>query len=121
MVSDHFFHGWLDDIRIYNIALNTAQIDTLYHETVTKVEENPAGNKTINIYPNPSQGKFNINCYFDFKTLEVQTILGEKIFHFNYNKFGTNYEIDLSGYPKGVYLVKVNNGIKIYNKKIVIY
>jgi M6 family metalloprotease-like protein len=36
--SDQYFQGWLDDIRIYNVALNQDQISGLYYESGNSVQ-----------------------------------------------------------------------------------
>jgi len=56
-----------------------------------------------------------------FKSIEVLNIIGEKIHYFASGNLQANYEIDLSDVPKVVYFVKINDGIRDYNKKIVTY
>lgn len=116
-----FLNGFLDEVRIYNVALNAAQVDTLYNETITLVEPKPYNFNSINIYPNPTKEKVNINCNFNYKSIEVLNIFGEVIHYYKQNKFNTNYEIDLSNSPKGIYFVKINDGERIYLRKVVTY
>lgn len=116
-----FFHGSLDDIRIYNISLTPAQVSLLYQETPTNVDISTDNNSSINIYPNPTKGKLNINCDFNLKSIEVLNIMGKVIYRSTPNNLQTVYEIDLSNVPKGIYFVKINDGVKIYNKKVVTY
>ena len=64
-------------------------------------------NDILNVHPNPSSGCFTIqvNDLITTKTIEVYTILGQKI----YSKPLTENEstLNLSAQPKGVYLYKV--------------
>ena len=69
------------------------------------------------IYPNPSNGKFIIKLQGEHQEMNVEI----------YNAFGENIlrkttsnEIDLSAAPKGIYFVKIYNGVKIQTEKIVI-
>lgn len=114
-----YFKGDLDDIRIYNIALTPAQVDTIYHETITSIENTPDNISTINIYPNPTKGKFNIDCNCNIKSVNVSNILGKIIYYSAIDSFQKNYEIELKNAPKGIYFVKINDGEKIHTKKLV--
>lgn len=74
---------------------------------------------TINIFPNPTNGKIHINVLgFNVQHLEVYNLLGERIF----SQAGilSKSEIDLSSEPAGVYFIKITNGEKMFTKKIVI-
>lgn len=58
----------------------------------------------ISIYPNPNQdGIFNLSQTDNWR---VTSILGKEL------KSEKSNQINLSGYPKGVYLVKMNDRIK---------
>lgn len=73
------------------------------------------------IYPNPSAGNFNISYegIIISGNVEILNTLGEKIFAYNISK-ESNSEISLKNISKGIYLVKVFNGVKSYCKKIII-
>ena len=82
------------------------------------IPDNTISKASFNAYPNPTSDKLFINFkgwegqkeirLFDMtgKTIYLKTI-SDKIF-----------EIDVSTYPKGIYLLDVNNGIYRENKKI---
>lgn len=75
---------------------------------------------TFNIYPNPTNGKFNI----DFEESSVQQItvtdaLGKIVLENKTDANSTNACLDLSEYPSGVYFIKINAGEKTIMKKIV--
>jgi photosystem II stability/assembly factor-like uncharacterized protein len=78
----------------------------------------------LSVFPNPSFGKFVINIddsELSVKDiyLEIYNVLGEKIYLFNL-KQQTSKEIDLSGAPKGIYFIKINEAKKSCLEKIVI-
>ncbi|NTW34264.1 MAG: T9SS type A sorting domain-containing protein [Bacteroidetes bacterium] len=78
---------------------------------------------TINIFPNPSNGKFNLEVLGNkgqITNLEIYNVLGELIYSSPIQKQQTSNEIDISNSPKGIYFVKIYNGEKVYSKKIVI-
>ncbi len=69
------------------------------------IDENNLTNG-IQIFPNPSNGTFNIITGCTRKTeISVFNILGEKIYHSKH--FYPEFEIDLSAQPKGIYFYKV--------------
>ena len=77
-------------------------------------------NNTLNtlIFPNPSNGNFIINCKRNIYTFEIFNVIGEKVFQSEINN--QKSEIDLSLKPKGIYFVKIYDGVEIYTEKIVI-
>ncbi|MFH0892821.1 MAG: T9SS type A sorting domain-containing protein [Bacteroidota bacterium] len=82
-------------------------------------EDSPMKTAGINIYPNPTSGKFAID--FSFETTSstsmiVFNMLGETIFE----KTGElPKEIDLTGKPQGIYMIKVVDGENVYFKKLI--
>jgi hypothetical protein len=81
-----------------------------------------AGNK-IHFYPNPTAGKFtinNINTQSKNFKLEIYNLLGERIYSNSGYVPQSSEEVDLSGSPKGVYIVKMNNGEKFFSGKVII-
>ena len=70
----------------------------------------------ITIYPNPSSGRAKIDWNGSKNaTIKVFNLLGKEVL-----KQVISNEIDLSNSPKGIYLVKVYEGPKIYSSKIVV-
>ncbi|MCW3085587.1 MAG: hypothetical protein JWP12_2953 [Bacteroidetes bacterium] len=72
----------------------------------------------FNIYPNPGNGIFNIESNTTDKTImEVFDMLGNKV---KSVEMTGHYQLDLSGYSKGIYMIKMTvNGQQI-NKKIIL-
>lgn len=72
------------------------------------------------VHPNPTKGVLNIslnkpqieNGYLLF----LMDVFGTTVYQ---NQFNSNkYQIDLSNYPKGIYLLKISNENETYVKKI---
>ena len=70
--------------------------------------------------PNPTNGKFKITQTNNIKTIEVLNVFGEQIYYSNPAHFKSTIEVDLSSVPKGIYFVKVNNGVNTQTEKIVV-
>jgi hypothetical protein len=76
-------------------------------------------NNNLTLFPNPSSGKFTVeNKHVENGTIEIFDLFGQLVYSLgNFNKV---QEIDISGFAKGMYLVKVYDGKTYYTKKIVV-
>ena len=92
-------------------------IDTLKsHLTPSMINLTYTGN--LQIFPNPSNGIVNISMDdISGKTAEVEVVnnLGK---HILANTFQNTTTIDLSDYPKGIYIVRILINGQVINKKI---
>jgi hypothetical protein len=85
----------------------------------TSIDE-PEEKKFINLFPNPSLGKFKVNLDFD-NSNQVKV----EIFDISGNLISKNIPtesilaIDISSHPKGFYLVKITNGQQVFVEKLV--
>jgi hypothetical protein len=76
---------------------------------------------TLSVFPNPTTGKIQIqNLGVDVQNLEIYNVLGETVYTTCRLKQQTVNEIDLSGFQKGIYFVKMTAGEKNYTEKIVL-
>jgi endonuclease I len=79
----------------------------------------------INIYPNPSNGNFNLDLYsskaqsMDVKMFDYS---GKLIYNHIFNTTGSNThtEFNLEGYSQGAYHLQVVAGSKVFNTKVVL-
>ena len=73
----------------------------------------------ISVFPNPSNGKFQISCErLKIKEVAICNLQGETIYQSSINDFKS--EIDISSHPKGIYLLKVLSAGKMYMDKIIV-
>ncbi len=91
----------------------------------TGVTDNKLELSSLNFYPNPSNGKFNLSFNLKEKGNTDITVLnmeGKKVYSEKLNDFTGAYdkEIDISKNPKGVYFVRVEQGQHSQLKKIVL-
>ena len=69
------------------------------------------------VYPNPSNGTFNINLGKSQWNVEVYDIMGRKGYE---SRMEGNSIIDLGLYPKGLYFLKANNENRTLTAKMVL-
>jgi len=113
-----------DSSFLYGMARNggineNGTIFKFQDTTTTQITEN---NQEVcyDIYPNPSFGIFTIIHANNFKNIEVHNVLGEDIFHLIPNHDQTTIEINITNVPKGIYFVKLDNGVQSHIKKLII-
>ncbi|MCX6269478.1 MAG: T9SS type A sorting domain-containing protein [Bacteroidetes bacterium] len=108
--------------RYWNDAGNLTYGDSTYYfsHAVMGTNDRPAQEGNISVYPNPTHGKFTINCSKTISSIEIFNTPGERICDDQKFNLQTSKEIDLSGCDRGIYLVKIVIGDKRYIKKIVI-
>ncbi|MFP9098051.1 choice-of-anchor D domain-containing protein [Flavobacterium sp. RHBU_24] len=73
--------------------------------------------KEVALYPNPSNGRFQVQLAGDNADVAVYNMAGSRILD---KKVNNNETIDLSAAAKGIYLVVVTSGETVVNKKIVV-
>jgi PA domain/Secretion system C-terminal sorting domain len=91
--------------------------------TATSLATNSFGNNnnSIKIYPNPTNGIFNlkINQFVGKVKIQVTDLNGRLIKDINDDNFNIEKTIDLSGFQSGVYLVKVTSDEANFTQKII--
>ncbi len=89
-----------------------------FHPTGMSVAEFDKEN-TINVYPNPSKGNFQISsAKKQILSSDIYNLLGEKIVQFEINN--STSEIDLSDKPNGIYFIKIKTEEGVVSKKIIV-
>lgn len=109
---------------IPNQRIDSNTSNNIFCETVvfTNIEEK-SPLSYFNVYPNPSHDKFTIEATSlqnNNQKLQLQLMdMQGRILHQTY--FLQSFEMDLSGYPSGVYLLKVSDGFDSSTQKLFRY
>ncbi len=113
------FTGVIDDIRVYNKAISSCDVDSLFNmpnSIATGITQ--LNSKTsFTLYPNPANDKiialFNSNESKQI-SIELFDLLGNSIKKNNIvSSLGENkVEINLNGLAEGVYLIRVENSVQ---------
>ncbi len=126
--GEEFYQGAMDDVRLFNNALNEEQVLSLFengHGTTAPAflftEEPEETDAAVHayVYPNPTQGRFKITG-LNAKPKEVIVLNFSGFKLFSFETAANEPEIDLSNYPEGVYIVTViQNGLVDQSFKVV--
>lgn len=96
---------------------------TIIVQNTTGITRN-SSNEGISIFPNPSNGNFQLEINSSKVTgnylLEVYDLQGNKPYKNSDLKPQNSYRIDISSLPKGIYFVKLFDGAEIYIRQIII-
>jgi hypothetical protein len=114
--------GYLQ-VCLTNTITTCKYCDSLIISTTTGLKEND-NNKIISIYPNPSQGSFNVALSSTDKNVKMQVInvLGKLVFERSYVSDEKIFQarIDMQDEPSGIYFIRISDGKNEYAKKVMI-
>lgn len=93
--------------------------------TSTAVKSKLETKSTISIYPNPNNGVFNLDINSTKGNTKVNVniynLIGELVYTIpEENIDSKQYQIDLSKYSNGIYLVKINTGFESRTERIIV-
>ncbi len=98
----------------------TISIDNVTVTALVTGMENKLTENDLLIHPNPSAGKIFIKCSKKINSIAIYNLLGEKIYSTDAGIIQKSEGIDLYDYPKGIYFVKVDDGVSTDLKRIVV-
>ncbi|MEN8118576.1 MAG: LamG-like jellyroll fold domain-containing protein [Bacteroidota bacterium] len=121
------YKGALDDIRIYNRALDSTEINLLFNEAnpLTSIKEYKLNSPNLNIYPNPFSSSVTIG--YELEQPEQVRITF-------YNLFGKQIDVlDIKqekgfnkvvwapdNLPEGIYFIQLGANEKLVSRKVVL-
>lgn len=98
---------------------NFTSIGLVWNPTLSGINENSPA-KSISIYPNPSKDGFFTIEYDKASNIKVLDILGNTLKHVELTAEKGTYLLDLANYTNGVYFVRIGDGSKSSDYKIVL-
>jgi hypothetical protein len=123
---DNYFKGKVDDIRIYNRILNSAEIDSLFREEacpLTSINEvNKSIPTTIEIYPNPNNGIFHLKLSSASENSRIQIVdmSGKSVYNELVDDGLYAFELNNINFDNGIYYVLYHSKDGILSKKVII-
>ena len=98
------FAGAIDDLKIYDRALNSTQVLSLYqNNTLSTSDNNNIVKNNISIYPNPSKDVVFVKSETAITKIELYDFSGKKI------KESASKEMNISSLKRGNYLIKITD------------
>jgi trimeric autotransporter adhesin len=91
-------------------------------DVINSVEEKREPNQELSVFPNPSTGVVSLQLNSGCKTaiVEAYTVWGEKTYSQAVNGLTGTVQLNFSSFPKGLYLIRVNAGDKVFTGRIVL-
>lgn len=100
-------------------AYVTGTDDDFINIFVTRINELSNTDSPLLVYPNPATTKLNIKSKLPIKNLSIFDLSGKLLWERNVAD-KHKVEIDVSSFKSGIYLTKVDNGVRVNSKKTVI-
>ncbi|MGE0561142.1 MAG: M1 family aminopeptidase [Flavobacteriales bacterium] len=126
VVFDHTFSGQ-NFITSIPFAIDSVFFDpdlwilsknnSLTFDTTTSVKLNTE-ELDITIFPNPTNGKVTISTDIPYHNIKIYNILGEQIFVLKTKNTTLKYELDISGFKKGIYIIEIGFEKHVVRKKV---
>ena len=115
----------LYDLGVGNVGtINKIGVELCHRETSKLAVSDVTKQNDLFIYPNPTNGNFNIrmNTKTNKITTEIINLAGQIVSTKSYNVAGSKIDqaINATNLPKGVYIVKINDGDSVQTKKLII-
>ncbi len=109
------FWYWITSTPMIRMNLGTLPVNTINHNVF---------DGQLLIYPNPTNGVFNLELSGvdnDTYYIIVKDLLGKQVYK-TYKQINNMFvdKIDLSSYPKGVYLINIENSTSSISSKIIV-
>ena len=116
------FSGTIKQFKYSNDLNNGAILPLVYVANLYFYDANTASvgkiqDFELSLYPNPATDIVNINTSISIDRVRLYDITGRVVIEANPNK--VNFDLDVTGLSKGVYLVKLNAGNKEATTKLV--
>ncbi|MDT8308163.1 MAG: M43 family zinc metalloprotease [Bacteroidales bacterium] len=124
-VDDDCMHLFTKGQKTRMLAcLNTTRSAIISSDGCTVgIEEIPAIH-TVNVFPNPTKSICNVELYLNsYKDvqLSIYDITGQQIMTNHYSHISDlNETVDMAGYEKGVYIVKINVGHENITRRLIL-
>ncbi len=120
--QENYFHGVIDEVRIYKRAITNDEITYLFNGQIPISVATIDNEQSFKSYPNPFSDKstieFNNPDYSKYK-LSVFNSIGELVF-FRDNITTNKIEFERKDLQSGIYLIKLSSTDKIISGKLVI-
>jgi concanavalin A-like lectin/glucanase superfamily protein/metallopeptidase family M12-like protein/type IX secretion system substrate protein len=108
--GNEYFHGTLDDIKIFNRAISQEEVTDLFNDNPVSVEEPTKTNLNFVVSPNPFVDEITVNG--KSKSIKVMNILGKVVYQSENAGSCNSIKIQTSEWQSGVYFLVIDGKIE---------
>lgn len=115
--SNNYFKGSLDDIRIYDGALNASQVSDIY-SPMTSVNTAKTSSTNFVMYPNPTNATVYFSNLTDVTSISVYDVNGRLCFNGEVTPQDNSFNV--SEFSNGVYTVVATSASNTSTQKLIV-
>jgi len=124
----HYFKGDIDDITIFDKALDSAEVRKLYEEGLLDPEPVPTNtlekstNFSLSTFPNPFNPAINlkISGLSSFESIFIYSIDGKRVADLGHKFKENSFKWKPKGLRSGLYLIEVKSNKGLWRKPIIL-
>ena len=106
-------------VKAVDLSGNESELSReLEVKTIVKIGVDEASSENVHIYPNPARNVFVVECGSETCCVALFSVSGKRIAVFNNVASGS--VIDISAYPQGSYIVKINTPNRGYRLPLIV-
>jgi hypothetical protein len=120
------FKGKLDKVKIFNYGVSYAELQAIYKEEFSGIDEDQPGENRIQIFPNPASDFVNLMMQPGRDSrieLSIINVNGSSVYHNFYDISGNKEQlirVSTESLNPGIYFIFINNDNLNYTEKLVI-
>jgi len=109
--------GYLDEFRIYDEALEAADIETIYNyvpqDNINDIENTKTSIAKLDYYPNPANQYISFNNSLGIKTIEIYSLTGKNLIVQQVSETYGIVEINIDQLSTGLYFITAYDNDKL--------
>ncbi len=119
------FKGRLDKVKIFNYGISHEELQAIYEDELSGINDDQPGPGSIYIFPNPASDVINLVLNLDHGSFDLNLIRmdGSTVYSmtcFVPDKNSFVFTIPSGNFSPGIYLLLISNGKTQFSEKLVI-
>jgi hypothetical protein len=119
------FKGNLDKVKIFNYGISHDEVQTIYQEELSAINEDQPGEKNIKVFPNPASDFVNLLLNLDRGSVDLNIICmdGTSVYRKSYfvpDKNSYAITIPSKNLSSGIYVLLISDINKLFSARFII-
>jgi hypothetical protein len=119
------YKGRLDKVKIFNYGISHNDVQTIYQEELSVINEDQPGKENIRVFPNPASDVVNLLLNLDQGSVDLNIIRMDGTYVYRNSYFipdekGFLITLPSKSFCPGIYLILISDGKKQFSEKMVI-